>query len=41
MYGQVTCQHCQKQKAMFGDSFQKITYVECTKEAERCGKELK
>lgn len=41
MFGQVTCQHCQKQKAMFGESFAKITYVECTKEFERCGKELK
>ncbi|MCX6824373.1 MAG: hypothetical protein NT085_04585 [candidate division SR1 bacterium] len=38
MYGEVTCQHCQKQKAMFGESFQKITYVECTKEFERCSK---
>ncbi|MEI7920252.1 MAG: hypothetical protein WCH65_09290 [bacterium] len=36
MYGEVTCQHCQKQKATFGDSFAKITYVECTKEFARC-----
>lgn len=36
MYGSTTCQHCQKQKATFGDSFSKINYVECTKEFERC-----
>lgn len=40
MYGSKTCPHCLKQKAMFGDSFQYITYVECTQEAERCGNEL-
>ena len=38
MYGSATCPHCQKQKAAFGDSFQKITYVECTKEFARCSK---
>lgn len=38
MYGSVTCQHCQKQKDAFGDSFAKVTYVECTKEFERCSK---
>jgi len=38
MYGSETCPHCQKQKATFGDSFQKINYVECTKEFERCSK---
>ena len=36
MYGSETCPHCQSQKAMFGDSFQYIAYVECTKEFERC-----
>jgi len=36
MYGSVTCSHCQDQKAMFGDSFQYISYVECTKDFERC-----
>lgn len=41
MYGSASCPHCQSQKAMFGDSFQYVTYVECTEEAERCGKELK
>ncbi len=38
MYGSATCQHCQAQKAMFGDSFAKINYVECTKEFNRCSK---
>ncbi len=41
MYGSKTCPHCLKQKEMFGESFQYITYVECTQEAERCGNELK
>jgi len=36
MYGSETCPHCQNQKAMFGDSFQYINYVECTKEFEPC-----
>ena len=38
MYGSATCQHCQKQKAAFGESFKNITYVECTKEFARCSK---
>jgi hypothetical protein len=41
MYGSKTCQHCLQQKKMFGDSFSYISYIECTEEAERCGKELK
>lgn len=36
MYGSVTCPHCLSQKALFGDSFQYINYVECTEEFERC-----
>ncbi|EKD24699.1 MAG: Vitamin K epoxide reductase family [uncultured bacterium (gcode 4)] len=36
MYGSVTCSHCLNQKETFGKSFQYITYVECTKEPERC-----
>lgn len=36
MYGSPTCSHCLDQKAMFGDSFQKINYVDCTKEFDRC-----
>ncbi len=38
MYGSETCPHCQSQKEMFGESFKKINYVECTKEFERCSK---
>ena len=38
MYGSVTCPHCQAQKAAFGTSFQYVTYVECTKDFERCSK---
>jgi hypothetical protein len=38
MYGSLTCQHCQKQKTTFGDSFKKISYVECTLEPTRCEK---
>lgn len=29
MYGAYWCPHCQDQKKLFGDSFDKITYVEC------------
>ena len=36
MYGSVNCPHCLSQKAMFGESFQYVTYVECTEEYERC-----
>ncbi|HMS91170.1 MAG TPA: hypothetical protein PKC87_03040 [Candidatus Absconditabacterales bacterium] len=36
MYGSVTCSHCQDQKKMFGESFEKINYVECTQEFARC-----
>ncbi|MFA7298650.1 MAG: hypothetical protein WC010_03335 [Candidatus Absconditabacterales bacterium] len=38
MYGSKTCTHCISQKAMFGDSFKNITYVECTVEFQRCEK---
>lgn len=36
MYGSRGCPHCQQQKALFGDTFQHITYVECTEEREKC-----
>ena len=29
MYGAYWCPHCQEQKALFGASWDKITYVEC------------
>lgn len=34
MYGAYWCSHCQNQKAMFGDSFQYISYVECDAKGE-------
>ncbi len=30
MYGTYWCPHCQAQKKLFGDSFSKIDYVECS-----------
>lgn len=30
MYGAFWCPHCQQQKEMFGDGFDKITYIECS-----------
>ncbi|MFA6256465.1 MAG: hypothetical protein WC606_04745 [Candidatus Absconditabacterales bacterium] len=36
MYGSATCGHCLNQKSLFGESFQYVTYVECTKEPQRC-----
>lgn len=29
MYGTATCSHCMAQKALFGDSFKNINYVDC------------
>ena len=36
MYGAYWCPHCQKVKADFGQSFQYVTYVECTVEVKKC-----
>jgi glutaredoxin len=36
MYGAYWCPHCQRQKKLFGDSFQYVTYVECTKDIKKC-----
>lgn len=36
MYGAYWCPHCQNQKAMFGEAFKFIRYVECTQEPQRC-----
>ena len=36
MYGAYWCPHCQNEKAKFGESFQYIDYVECTKEPKQC-----
>jgi len=36
MYGTEACPHCQNQKALFGESFQYITYVDCMKTPNEC-----
>jgi len=36
MYGLKTCSHCADQKAMFGSSFQYVTYVECSEQQALC-----
>ena len=36
MYGTEWCPHCQNQKAMFGDDFQYINYVDCEQNQEAC-----
>jgi len=36
MYGAYWCSHCQAQKAIFGEAFRFVNYVECTAEAKKC-----
>jgi len=36
MYGAVWCPHCKDQKALFGDSFKYVNYVECPDNTELC-----
>lgn len=36
MYGAVWCSHCTAQKALFGDSFKYIKYVECPDNINLC-----
>lgn len=36
MYGAYWCPHCQRQKKLFGDSFQYVKYVECTQDTNTC-----
>jgi hypothetical protein len=36
LYGASWCGHCQNQKVIFGDNFDKINYIECTEEKETC-----
>ncbi|MFA6227228.1 MAG: hypothetical protein WC631_02010 [Candidatus Paceibacterota bacterium] len=36
MYGAVWCSHCTAQKALFGDSFKYIKYVECPDNINIC-----
>lgn len=36
MYGAVWCSHCTAQKALFGDSFKYVSYVECSDNPQAC-----
>lgn len=36
MYGAVWCSHCKAEKALFGDSFKYVPYVECTENPNLC-----
>jgi hypothetical protein len=36
MYGAAWCPHCQEQKAVFGDSFKLVKYVECPDNTQLC-----
>ena len=36
MYGSKSCPHCQTQKDMFGRYFERIDYVECTEQQQKC-----
>ena len=36
MYGTDWCSHCQAQKAMFGNSFEKIDFVNCDFDKDAC-----
>jgi glutaredoxin len=36
MYGTEWCSFCKKQKALFGDSFQYVDYIDCDKNNQEC-----
>lgn len=36
MYGAYWCAHCKSQKALFGDSFKYVNYVECSTQTKLC-----
>lgn len=36
MYGTERCPHCQNQKKLFGEAFEKINFVDCDKEKNVC-----
>jgi len=36
MYGAYWCVHCKNQKALFGDAFRYVPYVECTENEKLC-----
>ena len=40
MYGAYWCSHCNNQKAMFGDLFKHVIYVECDRNAQNSQREL-
>jgi thiol-disulfide isomerase/thioredoxin len=35
-YGTEWCPHCKNQKAMFGNSMQKVNYIDCDKNKAKC-----
>jgi hypothetical protein len=41
MYGTWWCSHCQNQKELFGNSFEKINYIECSNKAREIKQECK
>ena len=36
MYGAEWCPHCKEEKALFGDSFKYVNYVECPQNTDLC-----
>lgn len=36
MYGTARCDHCQRQKALFGDAFANATYIDCDEDRQSC-----
>jgi glutaredoxin len=36
MYGTERCSHCQNQKALFGDAFANVSYVDCDADRQAC-----
>jgi hypothetical protein len=36
MYGTEWCSYCNQQKKLFGNSFSKITFIDCDKNPQRC-----
>ena len=36
MYGTEWCSHCKNQKALFGNSFQYVDYIDCDQDKDAC-----
>ena len=36
MYGLYNCGHCNDQKEMFGGAFEKVNYIECSVDQQKC-----